>query len=583
MEQITTELSFQNEKNFLSMLDNTIQRQKDIEIVDNAQTLASTDMKKIFLNFKGIRELSGNNYYKFLILLKGLNYHELAHIMYTRYTLNGVYTLRHSLNLLEDQRIENLASGVYQTMRDYFKALAMHVILNKFADNEKSENDKSYYLLLYGRRLIINNNSLMSLLRQRFVGCYTEDLTCKVEKIIDEYLITFDVPRQKELATELHELLNDNNVPIPKIHNEILNTGNVDKKRTSKEEKNASEELKKAIEKANKEKSESDGDAKSDGDDAKSDGDDAKSDGDDAKSDGDSDGDSVKKSIVFQLEKSNNESTEKISVDIESQMKVMNQKDFNVVEFSLNKKKKPYSLFSPTATHKITVKRLTTRLKMLKSGLGNSTVHKQKSGKIDLKRAMNPNNDLKIDVFKKFKPSRLDKTKLDVSLFIDASSSMDETHYKIAMGTCWTIANALEKTDSKTQIFEFAKHSETIKKYNDNVKNVTWGRFQYGNTYIGASLDNAYSNIDKNSLNKIMIIITDGMFSDYYDVIEKIKKFRKENIEVYIIRVGNRYNYGRNVPKDILSGFIKVKQFNDLDKKMNDLISGIQGKIKCEV
>jgi len=47
------------------MLDNTIQRQKDIEIVDNAQTLASTDMKKIFLNFKGIRELSGNNYYKF--------------------------------------------------------------------------------------------------------------------------------------------------------------------------------------------------------------------------------------------------------------------------------------------------------------------------------------------------------------------------------------------------------------------------------------------------------------------------------------------------------------------------------------
>jgi len=89
--------------------------------------------------------------------------------MYTRYTLNGVYTVRHSLSLLEDQRIENLASGVYQTMRDYFKALAMHVILNKFADNEKSENDKSYYLLLYGRRLIINNNSLMSLLRQRFV------------------------------------------------------------------------------------------------------------------------------------------------------------------------------------------------------------------------------------------------------------------------------------------------------------------------------------------------------------------------------------------------------------------------------
>ncbi len=80
-----------------------------------------------------------------------------------------------------------------------------------------------------------------------------------------------------------------------------------------------------------------------------------------------------------------------------------------------------------------------------------------------------------------------------------------------------------------------------------------------------------------------MIIITDGVFSDCYDVIEKIKKFRTEHIQVYIIRVGNRYNYRYNVPKDILSGLIFIDNFRQLDKQMNDLISGIQGKIKCEV
>jgi len=570
MEQ-NTKLSFQNEKNFLSMLDNTIQREKDIEIVNYAQTLASTDMKKIFLNFEGIRVLSGNNYYKFLILLKGLNYHELAHIMYTRYTLNGFYTARHSLNLLEDQRIENLASGVYQTMRDYFKALAMHVILEKFTDNEKSENDKTYYLLLYGRRLIINNNKLMSLLRQRFVGCCTEDLTCKVEKIIDEYLVTVDIPKQKELALELHRLLVDNNVKIPELHKEIVSTGNVDKKRAPKDEKKVSEELKKEIEKANKEKSESDGDDESGGLVNPGDG----------NSDAESDDNNVKDLIITELGNSENESTEIINVEIKSQMKAMNQKDFKLVESLLNNRK-PYSLFSPTKTHKVTVRRLTKRLKMLKSGLGNSTVHRQKNGKVDLKRAMNPKNDLRFDVFNKFRPSRLDKTKLDISLFIDASSSMREDSYKIAMGTCWTIANALEKTDSKTQIFEFANHSQTIKKYNDNVKNVTWGRFQYGNTNIVSSLDIAYERLDKKSLNKIMIIITDGMFNSGDSVEKTVKKFRKENIEVYVIKVGGGKWFGRFNEK-ILSGLIFIDDFKQLDKEMNDLVSGIQAKIKCEV
>jgi len=72
--------------NILELTDKLLSGKTDLKVMDTNTGLAYTDNKNIFLALQEILKFC-NNQQDFLIIVKGLNYHELAHSLYTDYDL----------------------------------------------------------------------------------------------------------------------------------------------------------------------------------------------------------------------------------------------------------------------------------------------------------------------------------------------------------------------------------------------------------------------------------------------------------------------------------------------------------------
>lgn len=114
-----------------------------------------------------------------LINVLGLNYHELAHVMFTRpfdaaeigYGLHGAY------NSLEDQRIENILISMFPNTKNYLTT----TIATYFGDNPKGS-----FPLLWGRKYLPRE------LRRESRAAYIRDggkfAHVELASIIDEYI-----------------------------------------------------------------------------------------------------------------------------------------------------------------------------------------------------------------------------------------------------------------------------------------------------------------------------------------------------------------------------------------------------------
>jgi len=106
--------SFFQEIDFLTRLNNTVQRKSEVFVIKHEPSynsiggsgIAFTDLKNVHLNFGEIKILSGMDYSLFLSLVKGFNYHELSHVMFTKHKSNLYdnvrFLVREALNILED-------------------------------------------------------------------------------------------------------------------------------------------------------------------------------------------------------------------------------------------------------------------------------------------------------------------------------------------------------------------------------------------------------------------------------------------------------------------------------------------------
>lgn len=147
-----------------------------------------------------------------IIKLTGLNYHELAHILFTPRL--GSQLADHakttgnldSLNILEDQRIETMMCGMWAAVEPYFLATFMRYI---------GANPMSWpqaLVLSHGRRYVPDD------MQDIFRGVFQRpDLIQEFQDIIDEYremVFPRDEGRGKYLVVRFGELLRElDNVP----------------------------------------------------------------------------------------------------------------------------------------------------------------------------------------------------------------------------------------------------------------------------------------------------------------------------------------------------------------------------------
>ena len=187
-----------------------------------------TDGINISLNSQVLKEtLTKTDPTTAVLRLKGLNYHELCHVLYTprqndelprqilkRAEQDGNYMLwMHAFNALEDQRIETWFASKYWVSRRYFEATVLEYIIR----NGSTE----LAVLVYGRKYLSPKIRVQA--GKVFKKKYGKALYDEFKTVIDEY-VTLALPadsiKAMRLITRYKELLTDmqkanGNQPLP--------------------------------------------------------------------------------------------------------------------------------------------------------------------------------------------------------------------------------------------------------------------------------------------------------------------------------------------------------------------------------
>lgn len=162
-------------------------------------TPAWTDGEDIFLNTnvigKSLNNMNNAIDFDKVAEVKGLNYHELAHICYTpRMNYKIVKEVRslcdnentddywYAFNILEDMKAETFMVHVYPKMIDYFTVAVMQYIV-KLEDKDQL---KASYLLTNGRKFL--PIELLIQLRSMYENTYGSQILKSLEDITKKYL-----------------------------------------------------------------------------------------------------------------------------------------------------------------------------------------------------------------------------------------------------------------------------------------------------------------------------------------------------------------------------------------------------------
>lgn len=158
--------------------------------------------------------LSSNDPVSTVLRLKGLNYHELSHVLYTprasdelpkrvieKAKADGDYTWWYALNALEDQRIETWFAASYGASRRYFEAAVLQWLI--------SDGKAEAAALMYGRKYL--STRLRAQAGVVFVKKHGKPMYDEFKVIIDAYL-GVELPAQTikalQLVSQYRDLLN---------------------------------------------------------------------------------------------------------------------------------------------------------------------------------------------------------------------------------------------------------------------------------------------------------------------------------------------------------------------------------------
>jgi hypothetical protein len=173
-------------------------------LASNSDTPAWNDGKSIYFNTNVLKELTDET----IVSLNGINYHEVAHIIFSP-RLNGEFCqkvikqgLLTGFNILEDQRIETLLISRFpSTELPLTQAVLSYILANDVSG--------SSFPLIRGRRYL--PVEIRKQISNEFAKVYGAELTNTVASLIDEYrTLAFPVDgnRALEIIIEFSKLLN---------------------------------------------------------------------------------------------------------------------------------------------------------------------------------------------------------------------------------------------------------------------------------------------------------------------------------------------------------------------------------------
>ena len=141
--------------------------------------------------------------------------------------------------------------------------------------------------------------------------------------------------------------------------------------------------------------------------------------------------------------------------------------------------------FSPSNADKNEVSKIEKILKTLRGDLSFDIKRFQKSGKLDMHSALKDEREQSLKVFRKIRLSKVDKSKLGVSVLIDSSGSINEQTFSVEIAAVWCLVEALTRLDNKVEVIEFSEDTKKIKGF-DTAGD--WRRHFSGGTIVNSAL-----------------------------------------------------------------------------------------------
>lgn len=501
-----------------------------------------------------------------IIRLSGLNYHELAHVLYTPRSGSKIVKaiqeehLHNAFNVLEDQRIETFLTSIYPSTIPYLVSTFVRYCIQSDASWQ------SNFVLMHGRRYLPAD--IRKEFRKRFTR---QDLIPAFTAIIDEYrklVYPSDGDRGLELTREFQRLL-DQIAPVSDPHgHSTCNRPGIDSGRPApvSDQRDAAESVDdadKELEERDREREESkpkveDIDDTDDEDEDNGSGTDEDSDDedsndssggsssddgdtgdDDQNTEGDSDGDSDVQSFqgTDQQGPSSDDGVsgglgaggldnEQLRKELEQLVKEYEQSDA-VLEDAADKQRaivnndegigsaldgRRFQERPVYPDEVAVVRKFATILEQISSDSDPGWETHASSGRVNIRRVM---EGAEYDeLWDRWEEGNNDATDIECVIALDTSGSMTYTIDQ-ASRALWVIKRALETLDANVTVITFGAESRTVYQRGERASRTHYrGLSAAGTTNARPAVRDAASILEaSNRHNKIFIAITDGMWN----------------------------------------------------------------------
>jgi len=229
-------------------------------------------------------------------------------------------------------------------------------------------------------------------------------------------------------------------------------------------------------------------------------------------------------------------------------------------------------------------------IKELKNDLKAQYIHGQRSGRINIRGAMHSEKTGNTRIFDKYRPSKVDKTKMAVCIHIDKSGSMGGILFR-AFSIARSLSYGFMKAGGKVKIYAFDSRSYLVKDWDSKEMPKMSA---YGSTFPNDALKSAlkdfrYARKTWNIDTFLNIIITDGQFdTDYWskdvleynnevsanDIIAKMNELGVYTIEIAMIPPNIEYrNHGSKF-------FQRVPSIQELPDTIQRIVRAINIDLK---
>jgi hypothetical protein len=473
---------------------------------------------KITLNFKNMAERADDES-DFLLVAKAVDYHEMAHALHAvrwpeQYQPKEGYSRQEvfqTLNILCDQRDELHWLEDYTGTSKFFRYLVMHPeILGKTSTDENMSEDEennvvsSAFILRWGRRFYLPDK-YVDIIVNRFAEKYPNAVE-PLKSVIDRFLVSDTFEEQEPLVYEFIDILRDNNISKEAggqgtVEMDAETFAKIAKNGGMKQGNSNSGGIKVKISGESEDSEESgNSGAEEEQDDT----------GDSGNGGGGNDVDDT--GDLGQMSQNEKDKMQKEAQQMEDEVKQIAQ------SAGVQSSEDIGDPFQPTSNSLQLKKKIEKIFKDARMDMDSHYVRRLKRGNLDTQLARQGERMESDRIFRKFKPSKIDKLQLSTLLVLDQSGSMGmgsslrgDTNIQAATDITWAIAAAHQNFDCATSVIGFDVDAKVMKTFDGKMEN--WYLKATGGTDPGNSFEKALQMFKpylRQKLPCLCVCVTDG-------------------------------------------------------------------------